>query len=259
VKSIDQHDLHTRRSSGGTPVLSELQALLDALAAEGVSPPPDTAVAVELVLGTRKLAVQMPDIPGWLVGADLDALTPAGIMDRLRTELANTGLRTGGGSNFVFAVDVALIGRAVSAVAADLDRIITELRPAFDAAAIEVHDAAKTGLTSATTAEQVIDLGDEAVAAYRRLASPLATLTRLWKLRNRLLFYVGRELPERDLGEQRWLDRCAAAPVELTVTELTWQQAQVQRQASATTPDTTATHTDAVDTEHEILEEVPVA
>jgi hypothetical protein len=99
-------------------------------------------------------------------------------------------------------------------------------------------------------------LGDDAVAAYRTLAQPLATLDRIWKLRNTLLFLAGRELTDRDVESRRWVDDCIAAPAELTITDMTWERARLQRMAPGTLTASVDPDTDGIDIERETLDEV---
>jgi hypothetical protein len=251
MRPVAHHDLQRRRSTSAAPVQSEVLALLAALDAEGVPAPAEAVRAMQLLAGTTELHTP-PDVPGWIAGADLDSLTPGQIMEHLRGDLADLGLSIGkSGPNLFGQVHNALVARAAQAITTDLDRILDELRPTWDAAADLVHDAARTGITSATTAEAVIAMGDEAVAAYRQLAAPLATLDRLHQLRNTLLFYAGRELAEHELGPQRWLDRASSTPPALTTTKVTWQQRAVERLAGAPAEAIPAGDTDTVGPKHE--------
>jgi hypothetical protein len=248
--AIAPHDLQRRRLGTAAPVASELHALLDDLRREGVDPPAEAARALALLADTRKVYESLPD-RNWLAHADLDSLDPQRIIDHLRLVLTDTGLHSGAGTNIAGHAFEALVTRATAAVVADTDRICDDLRPAWDAAAAVVHTAAAAGIRGATTAAQVIEMGDDAVNAWRTLAQPLATLDRLHRLRNRLLFFAGRELADHDLGEQRWLDRASAAPPQLHTTETTWEQARMQRLA----PGTLTASADPVTDNHDDQEE----
>jgi hypothetical protein len=254
--AVTEFDLLRRRSTGSAPVQSELESLLAGLRREGVTLPPQATRALELTHEVRALH-QSPRVHAWIAQADLATVDAAQIYDQCRQTLTDTGLTTGAiGPSIVAQCTDALVARAAAAVVADLDRIITELRPTWDQAAALVHKAYQAGIRPTTTAADAIVMGDEAVAAWRTLAQPTAVLNRIWRLRNRLLFIADREIPERDLGTITWLDRASAGPPELTVVDVSWQQARVSR--SLGTP--IAVHTPDVrqgtDTEHDIEAEL---
>ncbi len=256
MKIIDDSELHRRRSTGAAPVAAEIESLLADLRREGVAPPSETIRALELAQAVKDLH-QPPDVHAWIRDVDLDSVSPQQVYDYLRLALADTGLTTGAlGPNIVATGTDALTARAASALVADLDRIIAELRPAWDQAAALLHKASKAGIRATTTAADAIAMGDEAVAAWRTLAQPLAVLDRIWRLRNKLLFIAGREIPDRDLGQIAWLDLATSGPPALTVVDVTWQQARVHRITGAPidahTPDVSLD----TDTEHDIESEL---
>jgi hypothetical protein len=116
-------------------------------------------------------------VRAWITGADLATLDAERIMTELRHASASLDLldrrRSGLGREML---DV-LVARAATSLAADVDRLIDDLRPAWDVTADVVAAAAATGISSASTAADVIKLGDDAVAAWRTLPPALATST----------------------------------------------------------------------------------
>ncbi len=85
-----------------------------------------------------------------------------------------------------------LAQEAATAVAADTERIIAELCPAFDAAATAITAAAEAGLRPDHSPADVIDLGDDAVRTYRALDGDIVdTLDRIADLRLSLTTIAG--------------------------------------------------------------------
>lgn len=236
MTAVTQHDL-SRRERHEPPVQSDVAPLIEALAREGITAPADATHAMALLHECSERYTS-PDLRTWITGADLATLDAARIMTELDSAWVRASmLRQGSGllHDVLDVLDV-LDARAVEAVAADVHRLIGDLRPAWDVAANVVAAAAATGISSASTAADVIKLGDDAVAAWRTLPPAIATLNRLHRVRNRLLFLAGRELSEGDIGEQRWLDRAYAGPPALTATEITWQRRRVQLMAARALP-----------------------
>lgn len=76
--------------------------------------------------------------------------------------------------------------------AGGVDEIIVALRPRFDAAAAVIHQAAAHGITSATTAQDVIDKHDpKAIAVWQQLPAALAAMARLSRVRVNLSVQLG--------------------------------------------------------------------
>jgi len=161
MTAVTQHDLF-RRERREPPVQSDVAALIEALVREGITAPADATHAMALLHECSKRYTS-PDLRTWLTGADLATLDATRIM----TELDSAWVRVSmlrQGSGLVHEVLDVLVARAVEALAADVDRLIGDLRPAWDVAADVVAAAAAIGISSASTAADVIKLGDEAVA-----------------------------------------------------------------------------------------------
>lgn len=234
MKHVDLSDLSRRRGSFGIATDPWVPEVLDALHREAVTPPAAAVRALQLADELRARS-QSPNVGTYVAEVDLDSLTPESLWAYCRTALTDTELTDGRtGSNLRSNAADALTTRAAKAIIADIDRIIADLRPRWDAAAAVVHAAAQTGITSINLpAKAVIDLGDDAVRAWRDMAAPLATLNRIWQLRNLLALHAGREIPETDLGTVDWLARANSGAPELTITAQSWQSARVQRATGA--------------------------
>lgn len=188
----------------------ELQAILDELRGEGVEPPAAALRALELHDEVvRALRTQDADIVRWLGRQpDLDAVTGAQIASKMR-ETAIAAQLVGAHGQDSERLGAHLVERAIDALREDAERVLGELRPAFAGALahfVRAHDA---GVTSGTTPADVIDLGDEAVAAWRKLADAATAADRLWRLRNRIAFLVGYSpsVQDVDAGRTAWLER----------------------------------------------------
>lgn len=201
--------------SMAAPARSEVAALLTELRALGVDPPADGVRALELVDEVERLAAP-PDVAGWIARADLSTLGAEDVMTGVRRSVVQLRLTDPAGRGLLRDAVEALTRRAVAALAGDVDRIVGELHPGWDAAAAVVRAAAAAGIGTASTAADVIALGDAAAAAWRTLPPALAVLDRVHRVRTRLLVLAGRDLDAADVGEQRWLDRAAAGPLQLT-------------------------------------------
>jgi hypothetical protein len=76
--------------------------------------------------------------------------------------------------------------------AGGLDDVIRALRPRFDAAAAILHEAVTHGITSATTAQDVIDKGTpEAIAVWQKLTGADTVLARIAAIRVSLSVSLG--------------------------------------------------------------------
>lgn len=196
------------------PARSEVAALLAELRALGVDPPVEAVRALELVNEVERLAAP-PDVAGWIARADLSTLGAEDVMTGVRRSVVQLRLTDPAGRGLLREAVEALTRRAVAALAGDVDRIVEELHPGWDAAAAVVHAAAAAGIRTASTTTDVLRLGDAAAAAWRILPPALAALDRMHRVRNRMRMLAGRDLDAGDLGEQRWLDRAAAGPLQL--------------------------------------------
>lgn len=92
-------------------------------------------------------------------------------------------------------------------------------RPKWSDAAADVTAAVAAGITSSTTAEDVLGRGsDEAIAAWRTIGPAVAVLDRIQTLTSRLLFLCGYYLGEDETnrhGRAAWLDASESGPVPL--------------------------------------------
>jgi hypothetical protein len=217
--TVTERDLRLRERTNVRPGRAEVTALLAQLRALGVDPPPDADRAMLLVEQLEHAAAP-PDVRRWVAGADLSTLDADAVLTQLRRCAVQQRLAEPAGRALLREVADALTARAVAALAGDVDRLLVEqLRPSWDAAAAEVHAAARTGLTGTASAETAVALGEEAVTAWRTLGRPAAVLTRIARARALLAWVTDRELAAEDLAEgwRAWLDRAAAGPPALTV------------------------------------------
>lgn len=134
------------------------------------------------VAAAQLAAIDAHFAPGRGIGTDLLALSPDEAVARVRgcghDEASRLQVaRVAVGYSDRLAVELA------AALAADADRIIGALRPAFAVAAAGMAAAAAAGLRPGCTAADAIELGDAAVAAFRDLAEHRRTLDTLGNLR----------------------------------------------------------------------------
>lgn len=176
----------------------ELHDVLVALTAEGATLPADAALCLERLaqldaihrggIGDPAAVVARADLEH-LSGFDLARVVEFAALDRAQ-RLDDAGTRS--------AIRHALLVRAVSGLAAAVPDLLDPLAQSFRSALADVQDAVDAGITTTTTADEAIDLGDDAVAAWRRLIAPtsgVGRLNRLWALRCRLLQVVGCHVP----------------------------------------------------------------
>lgn len=162
----------------GFPIsVGQVQELAGKFARHGAELPAAFDVAA-----AQLAAIDAHFAPGRGIGTDLLALSPDEAVARVRglggDEAARLQqARVAGGYSDRLAVELA------AALAADSDRIIGALQPAFDQAAAGVAAAAAAGLRPGCTAADAIELGDAAVAAFRDLAEHRRTLDTLGNLR----------------------------------------------------------------------------
>ncbi len=196
---------------------SQLDQVLGDLRREGVDAPPAVDRALELDGECAQLFASPTPVTKWLDGQDLADLDGEQVIERV-TEHAwrvQVGDRRG---EYARQVAAWLLQRAVDALAGDLDRIVGELRPTWDAAAADLAAAARAGITGSTTAEEAIEQGDQPVAAWRTVGPAVAVLDRLDQLVARLTFLCGYYVdPEvtNQRGRQHWLDSSVSGPVAL--------------------------------------------
>lgn len=115
-----------------------------------------------------------------MAGIDFDKLTAANVAKALR-EAALTRAVRAGMQEMAGDVQQQLGRRVNAAFAADIDRIIGELRPRFLEAAAVVTQALAAGLTRAVYADgsRVINAGPEAAGLFHKTRDSLASLTRM--------------------------------------------------------------------------------
>lgn len=221
MRAVTHSDLHSRRLGHPLANQAELAELLVELRRYGVEPPADTVRALELLVGVQQ--VRRPaNFRAWLASADLDDLDVETVWEFARSALTDTGLTTGGiGPNVLGGIHTELVNHAAAALVSDLDRILSDLRPTWDQAAKVVTSAANTGLRSSTTPTEVIDLGNDAVEAWRNSQKSLSVLDRLWTLRNKLALLADYEIRDSELGQQGWLDRAANGSLDLALSKRT--------------------------------------
>ena len=137
----------------------------------------------------------------------------------------------------VWQISLSLAQQAGDLLAERADDLISQLRPTFEQAAREITSATKAGIRAGITAEQVMDLGPKAIAAWRSLPAHAATLDRIASARIALSETLGvapsanpfgprqygaafsASAPKWDTrtsGADRWL-RLAAQPEPLTL------------------------------------------
>lgn len=165
----------------------EARLLAAALAEEGLPIPAALASAVAIADATDA-ARTPPSIPVLDMSA-ADAVDYAATLTRYRQI---PGIEV----PFVNAlIDVAQRAADEAADAlrtGGLDEIIVALRPRFDAAAAVIHAAAAHGITSATTAQDVIDKHDpKAIAVWQQIPAALAAMARLSRVRVNLSVQLG--------------------------------------------------------------------
>jgi len=177
-----------------SPNVRQVQELAGKLARHGAEPPAAFATAA-----AQLAAIDAHYAPGRSIGDDLLALSPAEAVALVRGRAADEASRVQAGRVSVQYAD-RLAAALAAALAADSDRIIAALRPAFDVAAAGVAAAAAAGLQPGCTAADAIELGDAAVAAFRDLHTHRQTLGTLGTLRAQLSEVCGVPPHDRDLA-----------------------------------------------------------
>lgn len=207
-----------------------LDALLADLAELSVTLPAGVTRALALDADAAALIGSPPDIAAWLAAADLDKLTAEQLVDQMRECFLSLGVRSGAvvddhqgvqsrPGDLARQAGVALLGRALDALADGLDDVFDQLRPRWDDAAAAVHAAAAAGITATMTADEVIDADDAAlVAHWRALPAAVAALDQIDAAAHRALFMTGYPMgvdEQARRGRAEWLRACRATPVEL--------------------------------------------
>lgn len=151
--------------------LAEVRRFATATAELGVELPP--ALADVLNAHTAALAVASPvgqAQPGEMLRADVQAgrLTAANVVRKV-TAAADTVTRGMAVRDLVAAIEPTLARRFLTLLGGDPGAaLITSLRPQFDSAVAGLT-AAAAHIGPDTTANDVVDLGDEAVTAWREI------------------------------------------------------------------------------------------
>lgn len=175
----------------------ELVQVVTALRAEGSTIPTDTDLALTRLAQFDQLRrVEDGDVAGIIARADLAQLDPW-TLDTLVSNTAVQHVRQGEGAAVTTTIRTALLRRAVDALAVSVHDLLSPLAPAFRTALVDVQTAADAGIGPDTTPADIID-SDDAVAAWRRLVAPdsgVGRLTRLWRLRCRLVRLIGCHVP----------------------------------------------------------------
>jgi hypothetical protein len=201
------------------PHQGDVRDLLTQLAAEGVAPPPAAARAMTLLAEVLARCFVATPALAERVGTDLDDVDADSLTEAMRRALVDRHLYDSDWPRS--ALDAHLAAIAVAAIAADVERILADLRPTWDTAAAAVHGAVRAGIGPHTKAADVLEASDAAVAAWRALLVAVPVLDRLHRLRNRVLWTAALDVTDDDLeyGQAAWLTRAAGGPPSLTSSE----------------------------------------
>lgn len=166
---------------------ADARALAATLATWDVPIPPSLSKAVAIADACDG-AHNPPDVPVLNMTGE-QAIEYAAVLARYRPVIGGTSWLPDA-LNTVASRAAAEAAEALRA--GDLDVVIVALRPRFDAAAAVIHRAAAHGITSTTTAQQVLDLHDpDAVTVWGELSTALSAIAGIAYARQSLSEQLG--------------------------------------------------------------------
>jgi hypothetical protein len=172
-----------------------VQALIASLDSAGVTYPAEVARAVERIDAYRSGVLSLA--PAAKPNADLlamdDSAFAAHVQDRAHDHIAAKSRA----AEVVNGVIEDLGQQVIVRLRGVADELVDQVRAPFDAAVQAVQHAREVGITAATTAEGAIDLGLDAVEAWRGLPQHIATLDAIADMRG-LLSHTLDLPPDRD-------------------------------------------------------------
>ena len=177
------------------PPRAEVKELCAELGSVNITVPRTAQRALDLADKVERLA-QPPDIAGSVANLDLSRVSEQKLLTIWQDSVVRLSLSTPAGRSLLRELLESLTAAAVTELADDLPRMLSELAdiPAREGVGELIEAAKSAGLTSTSTADDAVRLGPGASGVWRDLQHALRIADGTYELRTRLISITGGEV-----------------------------------------------------------------